>query len=104
MKLYKIYMLRCADNSIYTGICTDFEKRFGEHKSRKGAKFTRILSKHPLKLGAIFETEGRSNASKIESFIKKLNKNKKEMIIQNNQVLIDLVKVKLEIHIKIFNR
>ncbi len=77
MKVYKIYMLRCNDNSIYTGICTDFEKRFAEHQNRIGAKYTKILSKHPLTLGAKFETLGRSNASKIENFIKKLSKQKK---------------------------
>ncbi len=96
-------MLRCGDNSIYTGICTDFEKRFDEHKNRKGAKYTKILSKHPLSLGAIFETEGRSNASKIENFIKKLGKAEKENIVKDNGLLIDLVRKRLKIDVSIVN-
>lgn len=94
-------MLRCNDNSIYTGICTDFEKRFKEHQDRVGAKYTKILSKHPLVLGIKFETLGRSSASKVENYIKKLNKNTKEKIIKEPNLLVDLVKKNLEIDIKI---
>ena len=36
-----VYMLRCADGSLYTGIAADVERRFEEHKSGRGAKYTR---------------------------------------------------------------
>ncbi|MBQ3573901.1 MAG: GIY-YIG nuclease family protein, partial [Clostridia bacterium] len=38
--MYYVYMMRCSDNSLYTGITTDLERRFEEHKSKKGAKYT----------------------------------------------------------------
>ena len=47
---YFVYMLRCEDNSLYTGITTDIRRRFGEHAARngKGAKYTK--SRLPVKL------------------------------------------------------
>jgi putative endonuclease len=38
---YFVYVLECSDGSLYTGIATDLEKRLAEHKSGKGAKYTR---------------------------------------------------------------
>lgn len=74
-------MLRCKDNSIYTGITTDVKRRMKEHKEKdvKGAKYT----KHHefLKLECVFSSENRVSASKLEYHIKKLNKKEKEDII-----------------------
>ena len=39
--MWYVYMLRCADDSLYTGVAADVEKRFAAHKSGRGAKYTR---------------------------------------------------------------
>ena len=81
--MYYIYMLRCEDNSIYTGITTDLKRRLEEHttKSNKCAKYT--LRHKVLKLEQAWKTDNRVNASKLEYHIKHLNKNQKEKIILN---------------------
>ncbi len=74
-------MLRCADDSLYTGITTDLARRLSEHSERKakGAKYTH--SRTVLGVAAVWQTDGRSGASRLEAFIKKLPKNKKEALV-----------------------
>lgn len=83
--MYYTYMLRCEDNSIYTGITTDIERRFQEHiqKNEKCAKYTR---NHIVKkIESVWKSEDRVEASKLEFHIKKLSKkNKEELIMSNN--------------------
>ena len=89
--MYYVYMLRCTDNSVYTGITTDVEKRMSEHfsKDEKCAKYTKTHS--AKKLEAVWETENRKLASKLEFNIKKnLSKIQKEKLISNKYVLKDL--------------
>ena len=96
--MYYIYMLRCEDNSIYTGITTDVERRINEHfaKNEKSAKYT--YNHTAQKLEAIFEADNRSNASKLEYHIKKLSKKQKEqLIIKNN--LHELLDEKLDVNL-----
>ena len=76
---FYLYMLRCEDGSIYTGIAKDYLKRYEEHLSGKGAKYTR--SHRVKKIERVFLCENRSIACILESEIKKLTKNKKEAII-----------------------
>ena len=81
--MYYIYMLRCEDNSIYTGITTDIERRMKEHfeKNEKCAKYS---SSHTAKkLEKVWKTETKSLASKLEYHIKKLPKSKKELLIKD---------------------
>jgi len=67
---YFIYMVRCVDNTIYTGITTNLERRVYEHNnSSKGAKYTRARRPVVLVYSETYET--RSEASKREYFIKK---------------------------------
>ncbi len=88
--MYYIYMLRCSDNSLYTGITTDVERRFEEHKSKtvKGAKYTR--AKSVVSIAAVWERETRSDALRLEAFIKKQRKEKKEAFIENPSLLSNL--------------
>jgi len=81
--MYYTYMLRCADNSIYTGITTDLARRLEEHKSKsqKCAKYT--LNHSAIKFEAAWKSETRSAASKLEYKLKKLTKIQKEAIIKN---------------------
>lgn len=74
--IYSIYLVRCRDGSLYTGIATDVERRLGEHAdSRKGAKYLR--GKAPLTLLFQRQVGDRSLASKVELQIKKLPKRDK---------------------------
>lgn len=77
--MYFVYMLRCEGNSIYTGITTDLERRMNEHfgKNEKCAKYT--SSHSAQKLEAVWKTDGRKNASKLEYSIKQLTKEKKKI-------------------------
>lgn len=69
--MYWLYMLQCKDNSLYTGITTDLERRVKEHNSSKlGAKYTR--ARRPVKLVYSKEFESRSEALIEEARIKKL--------------------------------
>ena len=79
-------MLRCEDNSIYTGITTDIKRRMEEHFSKdiKCAKYTK--SHKPIKLECVWESENKVLASKLEYRIKTLNKKQKEELIKNNNL------------------
>lgn len=79
-KKFFVYMLRCSDNSLYTGYTVDsVEKRVQVHNDLEGAKYTR--SRLPVKLVYYEEAESRSQALKRELQIKKLTKKEKEQLI-----------------------
>lgn len=77
---YFVYILKCSDDSLYTGITTDLLRRVDEHNnSEKGAKYT--SARRPVKLIYSEESFDRSSASKRERAIKKLTKAKKLELI-----------------------
>lgn len=76
-----VYILRCKDDSLYTGWCVDLKKRLELHNSGKGAKYTR--SKRPCKLVYYEEIDNKSEALKREIAIKKLTKAKKEDLVRS---------------------
>lgn len=78
---YYIYMLRCKNNAIYTGITKDIKRRMNEHfeKDKKAAKYTKVMG--AKKLETYFKTNSRQKASKLEYHIKKLSKKQKEEFI-----------------------
>lgn len=94
--MYYIYMLRCEDNSIYTGLTTDLNRRMNEHlsKSDKCAKYT--LNHTAKKLETAWQTEDRILSSKLEYHIKTLSKAKKEKLIQDSDNLNKLLGEKLD--------
>ena len=68
--MYYLYIVRCVDETLYTGIATDLERRIHEHNSSdKGAKYTRV--RRPVKLVYSEVYPDRSTASKREYVIKK---------------------------------
>lgn len=79
-----VYILRCADNSLYTGITTDIEKRLKQHNGleKNGAKYTR--GRQPVNLIYQEPSASRSTASKREIEIKRLPKIQKEKLIQQD--------------------
>lgn len=78
-KTWKLYILRCGDGSLYTGITTDVEKRLEAHRSGKGAKYTR--GRGPLEIVYWEECGEHSAALKREWEIKALSRGEKERII-----------------------
>tara|TARA_B110000305_G_C19121876_1_gene484720 strand:+ start:260 stop:532 length:273 start_codon:yes stop_codon:yes gene_type:complete len=85
MTYWYIYIIRCRNNSLYTGISTDVKRRFKEHSSdpKKGAKYLR--GKGPLKLEWKQKVKDKSLAAKIEYHIKTLPKATKEDIIKKKR-------------------
>ena len=80
MKDWKVYIVKCSDASLYTGITTDLDRRINEHNtSKKGAKYT--SSRRPVHLVYSETQPNRSLASKRESAIKKLNRSDKLILI-----------------------
>ena len=77
---WKLYILRCGDGSLYTGISTDVQRRLEEHRSGKGAKYTR--SRGPLELVYEEECGDHSAALKRELEIKKLSREEKIKLIK----------------------
>lgn len=81
---YFVYILRCGDGTLYTGIAIDLEKRINEHNtSPKGAKYTK--SRRPVALAYSEAAENKSIAMKREIAIKKMTKEQKELLVNFNQ-------------------
>ena len=82
--MYFVYMVKCADNTLYTGIATELERRIEEHNgSDKGAKYTRV--RRPVSLVYSEEYPDRSSASKREYEIKKkMNRAEKLKLIESH--------------------
>jgi putative endonuclease len=79
MKNWYVYILRCKDNSLYTGITNNIQRRYEEHKSGKGARYTKIKGVEKIEIA--FTLKNRSEASKIEYFVKRKNKKYKESLV-----------------------
>lgn len=76
--MYYVYMVQCADNTLYTGIATELERRIKEHnESDKGAKYTRV--RRPVSLVYSESYPDRSSASKREYMIKKKMSRKEKL-------------------------
>lgn len=76
---WKLYILRCGDGSLYTGITTDVEKRLEAHRSGKGAKYTR--GRGPLEVVYREDCGDHSAALKREWAVKQLPREEKQRLI-----------------------
>jgi putative endonuclease len=65
-----LYLLECADGSVYTGIAIDVEARFAQHANGTGARYTR--ARKPVQVLAQFELADRASASRAEYWVKRL--------------------------------
>ena len=74
-KTWKVYMLRCGDGSLYTGIAVDVQARLAAHRSGKGAKYTR--GRGPLELVYEEACSDKGTALKRELAIKALSREEK---------------------------
>jgi len=75
-----VYMILCSDNTYYTGITTDLDRRFNQHKTGKGAKY--FYGRQPVEF--VFQENGhdRSSASQREAAIKSLTRQQKIALLQ----------------------
>ena len=81
--MYFVYILECADQTFYTGITTDLNRRIKEHNNSKlGAKYTKI--RRPVKLVYSKDFENRSKALIEEARIKNLSRLEKLNFLKNN--------------------
>jgi len=82
MSEWTVYVLRCVDDSLYTGVTTDIERRVNEHNhdNKLAASYTK--SRRPVKLVYSEPCEDRSQALKREIGIKKLKRKQKEALIK----------------------
>ena len=78
--MYWVYLLRCADGSLYAGITTDPERRLRQHRGERpgGAKYT--ASRHALGFAALWQAKDRSAAFRLEYRLKKLTHPQKEAL------------------------
>jgi putative endonuclease len=77
---WMVYIIRCSDNSLYTGVTTDLERRFQEHLSHpRGAKY--FNGRKPMEVVYSEKGHTRSSASQREAAIKKLSRDKKLLLI-----------------------
>ncbi len=74
-----VYMLRCADGTLYTGVTLDVQQRLRVHNSGKGAKYTR--SRLPVKLVYKRRCLNLPEALRFEALIKKLTRSQKETLV-----------------------
>lgn len=72
---WQVYIIHCSDDSYYTGITTDVERRFEEHRRGKGAKY--FYGRAPLEVVYTEWCEDRSTASRREAEIKQLSRAQK---------------------------
>jgi len=75
-----IYIVRCADGTLYTGWTTDVERRVAQHNAGRGARYTRM--RRPVALVYREEAPDRSTAMRREVAIKKLDRERKERLVE----------------------
>jgi len=78
LNLYYVYLLRCADATLYCGITNDLDRRLRDHNGGKGARYTR--GRLPVRVVYREEAGGKGEALRRERAIKKMPKVKKERL------------------------
>jgi putative endonuclease len=77
-----VYVLRCADDTLYTGYTTDVERRVDEHDAGEGAKYTR--GRTPVELVHVEAFDSRSAAMSREHALKQLSRAEKERLVDGD--------------------
>lgn len=78
-----VYILLCSDNSLYTGITTDLERRFRQHAEGGGAKYFR--GRQPLRVVYREDGHSRSSASQREARIKAMTRPEKDLLLSQQK-------------------
>ncbi len=87
-----LYLIRCNDDSLYTGITTDVARRFVEHQENSGMGAKYLRGKGSLTLVFQKKLGDRSLALGVENKVKKLSKVRKENLIRNMECIEDIIK------------
>lgn len=85
MKPWYLYMIRCRDNNLYTGIANDVGKRFAEHVAQGSRCAKYLRGKSPLQLVYSKKAGSKSDALVAEYRLKQLSKNEKELLVAGRQ-------------------
>lgn len=80
-KNWLVYMILCSDDSLYTGITTDLQRRFTQHKNKKGAKY--FYGREPLEIVFTEEGHDRISASQREYEIKNYSRAEKMVLLKS---------------------
>jgi putative endonuclease len=78
---WHVYIVLCSDNTLYTGISNDVDRRMSQHASQRGAKYFR--ARRPKRLVYLEGGHSRSTASRREAAIKKMQRPAKERLIDS---------------------
>lgn len=78
---WQVYIIRCSDDSLYTGISNDVERRWQQHVDQRGAKYFR--GRKPVAIVYLEGARDRSRASQREAAIKRLRRPDKERLIES---------------------
>ena len=92
MSDWYLYLIRCADDSLYTGISTDVDRRFSQHRSEGYAGSKYLKGRGPLSLVFKEKLGSRSLALKAEHRVKKMTKARKEKLIKASGYAAQIVK------------
>jgi putative endonuclease len=79
LKSWTVYIVRCANGALYTGITNDLAGRIADHNAGRGAKYTAAF--RPVELAWKRRKKDRSSASKLEAAIKKLPRAEKDGVL-----------------------
>jgi len=86
--MWYLYLVRCNDGSLYTGISTDIQRRFDAHQQNRGAR--RLRGRGPLELVYSHPVGDRGPALRMEHLVKKLSKVEKERLVRRESELPDI--------------
>lgn len=80
-----VYILCCADNTFYTGITNNLNRRLKQHNQGIASRYTRCRKRRPLKIVYQEQVSTKGNALRRESAIKKLSRSQKEQLIRTGK-------------------
>jgi putative endonuclease len=83
MSAWFVYVVRCRDGSLYTGISTDVSARLGVHNAGRGARYTR--SRRPVRLVHVEPARSQSAALRREAAVKKLSRADKLLLVRSRR-------------------
>jgi GIY-YIG catalytic domain protein len=95
------YLLRCRDGSLYCGYTTHIEKRMDQHKEGKGAKYVKAKGYKGLEFYIASST--RSDAMKLEAYIKRLERKEKENLIKGDTRVLDRLGIEYNLVLSTLN-
>ncbi len=88
---WHVYLVRCGDGSLYTGIATDVRRRFAEHQEGAPRGARRLRGRGPLELVLERAVGDRGLALRLERRIKRLPRRRKEELVEQPDTMADLI-------------